>query len=89
MYIVIMFISLITVSIISFIVGKTVTELIKLPVWLDMKPFNCRKCCTTHLTWVLNTLVGLILSNWIYIILGIIMAICSYVLINNEEKKQW
>ena len=38
-----MFISLIAISIISFIVGKTVSELIKLPAWLDMKPFNCRK----------------------------------------------
>ena len=84
-----MFISLIAISIISFIVGKTVTELIKLPAWLDMKPFNCRKCLTTWISWVLNTLLGLIVGDWIYILCGTISSSVIFYLIYNEEKKQW
>ena len=94
MYVIIMnavlFIILIGISVFAFIIGKLFTEgSFKLPSWLDMKPFNCRKCLTTHIIWVLDTLIGLIVGSWIYIVCGILLGVCIYLLINNEEKNQW
>lgn len=94
MYVIIMnavlFIILIGISVFAFIIGKLFTEgSFKLPSWLDMKPFNCRKCLTTWTSWILNTLVGLMVSNWIYIICGTISSTVIFYLIHNEEKNQW
>lgn len=85
-----LFILFISINILAFIIGRLLTlDTSKWPVWLNMKPFNCRKCLTTHISWVLNTFIGLLIGNWIYIIAGIIVAGVIYYLIDIEEKKQW
>lgn len=86
----ILFMNLIGISAASFVIGRLFTEgSIKLPYWLDMKPFNCRKCLTTWTSWVLNTLVALIVGSVIYFICGTISSAVIFWLIYNEEKKQW
>lgn len=85
-----LFILFISINILAFIAGHIFTDgIIELPKWLDVNPFNCRKCLTTHIAWVLNTLVGLIVGSWLYVVLGVIFAGIIYWLIRNEEKDQW
>lgn len=82
------FISWIGIAIISLIGGRLV-ERIKLPKFLDFKPFNCRLCMTVHLNWVLNTLFAIVFDCWLLFILGIFSTIIIYKLINDEDGSQF
>lgn len=84
----VLFIIFIGINITAMILGNLV-EIIKLPKWLDFKPFNCKKCLSTHICWVLNTLVALIAGSAFYFIAGIAAAATIYYLIDNEDKAQF
>lgn len=82
------FISWIGIAVISLIGGNLV-ECIKLPKFLDFKPFNCRLCMTVHLNWVLNTLLAIVFNCWLLFILGIFSTVIIYKLIKDEDEKQF
>lgn len=84
----VLFIIFIALNIVAMMVGR-ISEVGKLPEFLNFKPFNCRLCLSTHSCWVLHTIVALFTNSWIYFIFGVIAAICVYQLISREEKKQW
>lgn len=84
----VLFMCFIAINIIAMMIGR-IPELVKLPKYLDFKPFNCRLCLSTHACWVLHTLVAIITCSHIYFIFGILAAVCIYILIKNEENKIW
>ena len=83
-----LFLLLISICILSLIVGH-LPECIKLPCWLDFKPFNCKLCLTTWCCAVLQTLVACITGLWLYFIAGIVASIIIFVLIWLDERNKW
>lgn len=85
-----LFIAIIGITTSSFILSRLITESsFRIPELLDFKPFNCRKCLTFHSIWILNTILGLIVQNYIVILIGFIIALASYYLIKKEEESKW
>lgn len=83
-----LFILFISVCILALIIGH-LPECVKLPCWLDFKPFNCRLCLTTWTCAVLQTLIAIFIGGWLYFVGGVIASIVLFILIWREEKKQW
>ena len=78
----------IAVNCLAMFLGNMI-EHIKLPTLLDTKPFNCKKCLSTHSAWVMHTFIALCIGNWIYFICGIIAAVAIYKLIDHEDRQQF
>ena len=36
--------------------------------------FECRKCLSTHISWVTSTFISLLLGDWYMLIIGLIFA---------------
>lgn len=83
-----LFILFVSICILSFIVGH-LPECVKLPCWLDFKPFNCKLCLTTWTCVVLQTLVALITGLWLYFIAGLVASVIIFTLIHLDEKSKW
>ena len=55
---------------------------------LDFYPFICRKCLTTWLLLILYAVSAILLSDWIFGLLGIIMtAMTGFALWYTEEER--
>ena len=55
---------------------------------LDFYPFICRKCLTTWLLLILYAVSAILLSDWIFGLIGIIMtAMTGYALWYTEDKR--
>lgn len=88
----IQFILLILTTIISFILGYYLTETkydISKYKLFNMKPFNCRKCLTFHITWVLNTILALLFNSLYMGVFGVICAIGNFVAIELDDKDKF
>lgn len=83
-----LFILFIGINLVALFLGNYV-EHHPLPECLDFKPINCRKCLSTHISWVLNTLVATLINSWFYFIIGILTAGVIFYLLDREDKKQF
>lgn len=83
-----LFILYISINMLSLFMGRLV-EIVKLPQWLNFKPFNCRLCMSTHTAWILHTLLALLINSWLYFGAGIVAAAVIYYLIYKEDSKQF
>lgn len=55
---------------------------------LDFYPFICRKCLTTWLLLILYVVIAIILSDWIFGVLGVIMtAMTGFALWYTDEER--
>lgn len=55
---------------------------------LDFYPFICRKCLTTWLLLILYVVIAIILSDWIFGVLGVIMtAMTGFALWYTERER--
>ena len=55
---------------------------------LDFYPFICRKCLTSWLLLILYEVVALLLSDWIFCVLGVIMtAMTGFALWYTERER--
>lgn len=72
-----------------FFIGFLLTENVHTAIWMkveafDMRPFNCRKCLTTHITWICFTMLAY-LSGWRYLYLGAMAAAWTYYILAHRD----
>ena len=85
------FIVNIAIVLIAYILGYVLTE--QYPIsdkWkgFDQKPFNCRLCLSTHLSWVTSTAVALLWKSLPMLILGIVFAVALFIGLYTEQKRK-
>lgn len=59
---------------------------LKLPPLLDMRPFNCRLCCSTHLTW-LSFLFAAYAGGWHYLYLGAMGSLWTWHILKHRDDE--
>lgn len=77
------------IFIIGFFIGYVVSEQLVSPFGLfDLKPFNCRKCCTTQTLLALYGSVAICLESWVFFLSGVILtaALALCFIITEKEK---
>lgn len=86
------FILLVLLTLISYTLGFHFTEgkfdLQKYKLF-QFKAFECRKCLTFHITWVLNTFVSLLFKDYIMLIVGVVFAIGVFIGLYIDEKNRF
>ena len=65
-----------------------VTEVKRLPNWLQFPPFHCRKCLTFWSLMFAYLIIGLSFNLYILLITGIILAILTAISMHIEEKNK-
>ena len=88
----IQFILAISVMLLSFALGYEMTEggwqLTRLSPMFDMKPFTCRLCLSTHITWIAETCLALLFASWPLFAFGIACAAAVYYAIWHDTKEK-
>lgn len=74
-----------------FFAGFMLTENQNTALWLhiqafDMKPFSCRKCLSTHLTW-LSFLFAAYAGGWHFLYLGAMGSWWMYYILNHRHEE--
>lgn len=65
-----------------------VTEVKRLPEWLQFPPFDCRKCLTFWSNSVAGLVVGLSFSLWITMITVLVMASLTAIAMHIDQKSK-
>lgn len=54
----------------------------------QFKAFECRKCLSFHLNWVLSTCLAIVFGDWIMFVIGILFSALLFtgLLIDEKEK---
>lgn len=65
-----------------------VTEVKRLPQWLQFPPFDCRKCLTFWSNFVTGLVVGLSFSLWITMITVLVMASLTAIAMHIDQKSK-
>ena len=63
-----------------------VTEVKRLPEWLQFPPFDCRKCLTFWSNSIAGLVVGLSFNLWITMITVLVMASLTAISMHIHEK---
>ena len=71
----------------GFIFTETKYRLAKYRLF-QMTAFECRKCLSTHITWVLTTLASCIFLDWKMFIIGLFFATMLFVGLYIDEKNK-
>ena len=71
----------------GFIFTETKYRLGRYPLF-QFQAFECRKCLSTHITWVLTTLASCIFSDWKMFIVGLFFATMLFVGLYIDEKNK-
>lgn len=71
----------------GFIWTETKYRLGRYPLF-QFQAFECRKCLSTHITWVLTTLASCIFSDWLMFIIGLFFATMLFVGLRINEKNK-
>lgn len=71
----------------GFIFTETKYRLGRYPLF-QFKAFECRKCLSTHITWVLTTLASCIFSDWKMFIVGLFFATMLFIGLYIDEKNK-
>jgi len=72
---------------VGFIFTETKYRLGRYPLF-QFQAFECRKCLSTHITWVLTTLASCIFSDWKMFIVGLFFATMLFVGLYIDEKNK-
>lgn len=54
----------------------------------QFQAFECRKCLSTHITWVLTTLCSTLFSDWLMFIIGLFFAAMLFTGLYIDEKNK-
>jgi hypothetical protein len=65
-----------------------VTEVRRLPQWLQFPPFNCRKCLTFWTSIATYGIIGLSFNLYYLMVSGIILAILTAISMHIEQKNK-
>lgn len=85
------FLLLVISVLIGYILGYILTEtkyrLANYPLF-QFHGFECRKCLSFHISWVISTFISLLFNDWIMLIIGIIFAAFLFLglYIDGKEK---
>lgn len=71
----------------GFIFTETKYRLGRYPLF-QFQAFECRKCLSTHITWVLTTLASCIFSDWKMFIVGLFFATMLFIGLYIDEKNK-
>ena len=71
----------------GFILTETKYRLGKYPLF-QFQGFECRKCLSTHITWVTSTFISLLFNDWIMLIIGLIFATFLFIGLYIDEKNK-
>ena len=71
----------------GFIFTETKYRLAKYRLF-QFQAFECRKCLSTHITWVLTTLSSCIFYSWEMFIVGLFFATMLFVGLYIDEKRR-
>ena len=71
----------------GFIWTETKYRLAQHPLF-QFTAFECRKCLSTHITWVLTTLSACIFSDWLMFIIGLFFAAMLFTGLYIDEKNK-
>lgn len=58
----------------------------KVPKYLDYKPFNCRRCCSTWLMAATYIALGISFKWWVLLITGIIVTGLNAIALTIDQK---
>lgn len=65
-----------------------VTEVKRLPTWLQFPPFHCRKCLTFWCMMAVSLCIGLSFDLPVYMATGIFLAILTGISMHIDEKNK-
>lgn len=65
-----------------------VTEVKRLPTWLQFPPFHCRKCLTFWCMMAVSLCIGLSFDLPVYMATGIFLAILTGISMHVDEKNK-
>ena len=65
-----------------------VTEVKRLPEWLQFPPFECKKCLTFWSNFIAGLVVGLSFSLYITMITVMVMAILTAISMHIDQKRK-
>lgn len=71
----------------GFIFTETKYRLGRYPLF-QFQAFECRKCLSTHITWVLTTLSSCIFYSWEMFIVGLFFATMLFIGLYIDEKNK-
>lgn len=71
----------------GFIFTETRYRLARYPLF-QFQAFECRKCLSTHITWVLTTLSSCIFYSWEMFIVGLFFATMLFIGLYIDEKNK-
>lgn len=71
----------------GFIFTETRYRLGRYPLF-QFQAFECRKCLSTHITWVLTTLSSCIFYSWEMFIVGLFFATMLFIGLYIDEKNK-
>lgn len=54
----------------------------------QFQAFECRKCLSTHIAWVLSTTISLFLGDWLMLIIGLGFAAMLFLGLYLDEKNK-
>lgn len=52
------------------------------------KSFECRKCLSFHLNWVLSTCISILFGDWIMFVIGILFSALLFTGLMIDEKEK-
>lgn len=82
------FIGFFVVYLIIIYVAYYVTEIKRLPEWLQFPPMNCRKCLSAWSVLGVSLVIGISFGLYAFLITGIIMAILTGISMHIYEKNK-
>lgn len=71
----------------GFVLTETKYRLAKYRLF-QFQAFECRKCLSTHITWVLTTLCSTLFSDWLMFIIGLFFAAMLFTGLYIDEKNK-
>ena len=54
----------------------------------QFKAFECRKCLSFHIAWVISTSIALLMGDWIMLTIGIAFAFILFIGLRIDEKEK-
>lgn len=80
--------ALITFVLIAFFAWYVTEKRRLIPVFLEYKPFNCRKCLTFWLGEALFLSIGIIYHLWVFTTVGCLITALNAIAMHVDEKKR-
>lgn len=85
------FILLVVSVLIGYSLGYLLTESkYRLPNkgLFNFEAFQCRKCLSFHISWVISTTISLLFADWYMLIIGVVFAFMLFIGLKIDQKKK-